>query len=92
MLNILGFIVAFGIPGVITIVVNTALGWCFGIMGAVWLFAMLFLCINSHNERKWKRNHYEENTIRIFSQTFDVIAILVIIGIPVLAFGFGITF
>ena len=92
MLNILGFIVAFGIPGVITIVVNTALGWCFGIMGAVWLFAMLFLCINSHNERKWKRNHYEENTIRIFSQTFDVIAILVIIGIPVLALGFGITF
>lgn len=92
MLNILGFIVAFGIPGVITIVVNTALGWCFGIMGAVWLFAMLFLCINSHNERKWKRNHYEENTIRIFSQTFDVIAILVIIGIPVLALGFGIIF
>ena len=92
MLNILGFIVAFGIPGVITIVVNTALGWCFGIMGAVWLFAMLFLCINSHNERKWKRNHYEENTIRIFSQTFDVIAILVIIGIPVLAIGFGIAF
>ncbi len=92
MLNILGFIVAFGIPGVITIVVNTALGWCFGIMGAVWLFAMLFLCINSHNERKWKRNHYEENTIRIFSQTFDVIAILVIIGIPVLALGFGIAF
>ena len=92
MLNILGFIVAFGIPGVITIVVNTALGWCFGIMGAVWLFAMLFLCINSHNKRKWKRNHYEENTIRIFSQTFDVIAILVIIGIPVLALGFGIAF
>lgn len=92
MLNILGFIVAFGIPGVITIVVNTALGWCFGIMGAVWLFAMLFLCINSHNERKWKRNHYEEKTIRIFSQTFDVIAILVIIGIPVLALGFGIAF
>lgn len=92
MLNILGFIVAFGIPGVITIVVNTALGWCFGIMGAIWLFAMLFLCINSHNERKWKRNHYEENTIRIFSQTFDVIAILVIIGIPVLALGFGIAF
>ena len=92
MLNILGFIVAFGIPGVITIVVNTALGWCFGIMGAVWLFAMLFLCINSHNERKWKRNHYEENTIRIFSYTFDVIAILVIIGIPVLALGFGIAF
>ena len=92
MLNILRFIVAFGIPGVITIVVNTALGWCFGIMGAVWLFAMLFLCINSHNKRKWKRNHYEENTIRIFSQTFDVIAILVIIGIPVLALGFGIAF
>ena len=92
MLNILGIIVAFGIPGVITIVVNTALGWCFGIMGAVWLFAMLFLCINSHNERKWKRDHYEENTIRIFSQTFDVIAILVIIGIPVLALGFGIAF
>ena len=92
MLNILGFIVAFGIPGVITIVVNTALGWCFGIMGAVWLFAMLFLCINSHNERKWNLNHYEENTIRIFSQTFDVIAILVIIGIPVLALGFGIAF
>ena len=92
MLNILGFIVAFGIPGVITIVVNTALGWCFGIMGAVWLFAMRFLCINSHNYIKWKRNHYEENTIRIFSQTFDVIAILVIIGIPVLALGFGIAF
>ena len=91
--NILAFIVVVGIPGVITIVVNTALGWCFGIMGAIWLFAMLFLCLNSIKEKKWNHDHWEEHvTGYMTSKIFDVIAILVIIGIPVLALGFGIAF
>lgn len=94
MLNkILSFIIVVGIPGVITIVVNNALGWNFGIMGAIWLFAMIFLGLNSIKEKKWNHDHWEEHvTGHVVSETFDVIAILVIIGIPVLAFGFGITF
>ena len=93
MLNILGFIVAFGIPGVITIVVNSALGWNFGIMGAIWLFALIFFGLNSITEKEWNHDHWEEYvTGHVVSKTFSVIAILVVIGIPVLAFGFGITF
>lgn len=94
MLNkILSFIIVVGIPGVISFFVNSALGWNFGIMGAIWLFAMIFLCLNSIKEKKWNHDHWEEHvTGHVVSQTFDVIAILVIIGIPVLAFGFGITF
>lgn len=53
MLNkILSFLIVVGIPGVITIVVNSALGWNFGIMGAIWLFAMIFLCLNSIKGKK----------------------------------------
>ena len=91
--NILKFIFVVGIPGVISFFVNSALGWNFGIMGAIWLFAMLFLCLNSIKEKKWNHDHWEEHvTGYVTSKTFDVIALLVVIGIPVLAFGFGITF
>ncbi len=93
MLNIIRFIFAFGIPGVISFLVNNALGWNFGIMGGVWLFAMVFLGLNSITEKKWNHDHWEEHvTGHVVSKVLDVIAILVIIGIPVLAFGFGITF
>ena len=93
MLNILGFIVAFGIPGVISFFVNSALGWNFGIMGAIWLFALIFFGLNSITEKEWNHDHWEEYvTGHVVSKTFSVIAILVVIGIPVLAFGFGITF
>ena len=40
--NILTFIIVVGIPGVISFFVNSAIGWSFGIMGGVWLFAMIF--------------------------------------------------
>ena len=93
MLNIIRFIFIVGIPGVISFLVNNALGWNFGIMGGVWLFAMVFLGLNSITEKKWNHDHWEEPvTGHVVSKAFDVIAILVIIGIPVLAFGFGITF
>lgn len=91
--NILTFIIVVGIPGVISFFVNSAIGWSFGIMGGIWLFAMIFLGLNSIKEKKWNHDHWEEHvTGYMTSKIFDVIAILVIIGIPVLAFGFGIIF
>lgn len=93
MLNIIRFIFIVGIPGVISFFVNSAIGWAFGIMGGVWLFAMVFLGLNSITEKKWNHDHWEKHvTGHVVSKAFDVIALLVIIGIPVLVFGFGITF
>ena len=91
--NILKFIFVVGIPGVISFFVNSALGWNFGIMGAIWLFALIFFGLNSITGKEWNHDHWEEYvTGHVVSKTFSVIAILVVIGIPVLAFGFGITF
>lgn len=91
-MKVIAFILDFVIPGVITFFVNNALGWNFGIMGAVWLYAMLFLCFNNMTQIKWKKNHFEVKSLKLWSNVFDTIAILVIIGVPVLAFGFGIHF
>ena len=91
--NILKFIFVVGIPGVISFFVNNVLDWNFGIMGAIWLFALIFFGLNSITGKEWEHDHWEEYvTGHVVSEAFSVIAILVVIGIPVLAFGFGITF
>lgn len=91
--NILKFIFVVGIPGVISFFVNNVLDWNFGIMGAIWLFALIFFGLNSITGKEWNHDHWEEYvTGHVVSEAFSVIAILVVIGIPVLAFGFGITF
>ena len=80
------FILVFVLPGIGSYFINKAIDWNFGFWGAIFLYAMGVLFINSSTEKVWKNNHYEEETTRFFSRKVDTICILVILGV----IGYGI--
>ena len=86
MIKIISFILVFVLPGIGSYFINKAIDWNFGFWGAIFLYAMGVLFINSSTEKVWKNNHYEEETTRFFSRKVDTICILVILGV----IGYGI--
>lgn len=81
MIKIISFILVFVLPGIVSYFINNAIDWKFGFGGAIFLYAMGVLCINSSTKKVWKNNHYEEETTRFFSSKVDTICILVILGV-----------
>ena len=81
MLNIIMFILVFVLPGIGSYFINKAIDWAFGFWGAIFLYAMGVLCMNSSTKKVWKNNHYEEESTNVFSGKVDTICILVILGV-----------
>lgn len=88
------FLFSFGIPGVITFfLTHKVFEDKFGIMGAVWCFSFLFLALDSLTQTKWNKEegHYEKEELSSFPRLHWP-AIIIIVAIPVLVFGFHIHF